>query len=353
MNVGYLQGWPELTADHVRQHIDVSVESKQGHMNQVCQGLRSLQPTSVTVPIVLPSDRVDSNMDYVPQEPANIRTYHVFMTVHVITGCISSDNTGCFPVTSHRGNAYVALFYIYKANGIWLVPIKNRSKEELLQAITEVYAWLTAQGYRPILHKIDNKTSHDIKAFIPSEQVKLQYCPLNMHRTNPAKRTVRMWKNHFMAGLAGLPPFPQAYWCQFTMQSAAMLNMMRPCCNNPLLYTHKALEGTFLFDAMPMAPLGTEVLVHQKPSRCKIWGYHAAKAWYLSHAAAHYRCICVIMKDTGGEPVMDMFQYQHHAIPVPAIMATGFILEAARRLTDAIKGVQEAPPDKMAAIQSL
>jgi hypothetical protein len=201
---------------------------------------------------------------------------------------------------------------------------------------------------------MDNETSHDIEAFIVSEQVKLQYCLPNMHRTNPAKRTVRKWKNHFTAGLAGLPPlFPLAHWCKLTTQSNATLNMMRPCCLNPLLFVHKALEGTFLFDATPMVPLGTEVLVHQKPGQRKTWGYHAAKAWYLSHATTHYLCICVIMKDTGGECVMDMFQYQHHAIPVLAIMATKCILEATRRLADAINGVQEAPPDKMAAIQSL
>ncbi len=356
INAGYLRGWPELTADHVHRHINISVESGQGHMNQVRQGPGSTQPTSATTPIVLLSNRVNSNIDSAPQEPANICTHHIFMMVHIVTGRVSSDNTGRFLVTSNGGNAYVALFYdIYDANAIQLVPIKNRSKEEILWAVTEVYAWLTAGGYRPILHKMDNETSHDVEAFIPSEQVKLQYCPPNMHCTNPAKCAVRTWKNHFTAGLAGLPPsFPLAHsWCRLTTQSNAMLNMMHPCRLNPLLSAHEALEGTFSFDATPMALLGTEVLVHQKPNQCKTWGYHAAKAWYLSHAASHYRCICVIMKDTGGERVMDMFRYQHHAIPVPAIMATNCILEATHRLTDAIKGVQEAPSVKMAAVQSL
>jgi hypothetical protein len=137
------------------------------------------------------------------------------------------------------------------------------------------------------------------------------------------------------------------------MQSNATLNMMRPCCLNPILSAQEALKGTFLFDATLMAPLGTEVLVHQKPSQCKTWGYHATKAWYLSHAAIHYRCICVIMKNMEGECITDTFQYQHHAIPVPAVTATDCILEATRHLADAIKGVQEAPPDEMAAIQSL
>jgi hypothetical protein len=116
------------------------------------------------------------------------------MTVHLVMGCISSINTRCFPVISNRGNTYAALFYAYDANAIPLVPIKNRSKEELLWAITEVYAWFTAQGYWPLLHKMDNETSHDVKMFIPAEQVKLQYTPPNMHRTNPAKHATKCRK---------------------------------------------------------------------------------------------------------------------------------------------------------------
>jgi hypothetical protein len=77
-----------------------------------------MQPTAATTPVVLLFNRVDSNMDKAPQEPANICTHHIFMTVHVVTGRISSDNSGHFPVTSNRGNAYVALFYINNANAI-------------------------------------------------------------------------------------------------------------------------------------------------------------------------------------------------------------------------------------------
>ncbi len=62
---------------------------------------------------------------------------------------------------------------MYDPNYIKSVPIKNRSKEELLQAYTEVYAWLTARGYRPLLQKLDNKTSHDVVAFIVAEQVEI------------------------------------------------------------------------------------------------------------------------------------------------------------------------------------
>jgi hypothetical protein len=140
-----------------------------------------------------------------------------------------------------------------------------------------------------------------------------------------------------MAGIAELPlSFLLAHWCQLMTQSNTMLSMMRPCCLKPLLSVHKALERTFMFDAMPMAPLGTDVLVHQEPGGCKTWGYHATKAWYLSHAAAHYRCIPVIMKKTGGKHVRDTFRYQHHAIPVLVIRATNCMLETTHRLANAI-----------------
>jgi hypothetical protein len=112
-------------------------------------------------------------MDTAPQEPTNKCTHHLFMTVHKVTGSVSSNQSGCFPVTSNCGNAYISLFYVYDPNYIKSVPIKNRSKEDLLQAYTEVYVWNTARGYRPLLHKLDNKTSHNAEAFIAAEQVKI------------------------------------------------------------------------------------------------------------------------------------------------------------------------------------
>jgi hypothetical protein len=44
------------------------------------------------------------------------------------------------------------------------------------------------------------------------------------------------------------------------------LNMLHLCCQNSLLSAHEASEGSFSFNATPMAPLGTGVLVHMKPN---------------------------------------------------------------------------------------
>ncbi len=110
---------------------------------------------------------------------------------------------------------------------------------------------------------------------------------------NSAKRAIRTWKKHLLAGIAGLPKsfLIGTNWCCFTTQCNATLNMLCPCCQNPFILAHEVLEGLFSFDATPMAPLGTEVFVHMKPNQQCTWGYHASKVWDLSHAANHYRCI--------------------------------------------------------------
>jgi hypothetical protein len=132
----------------------------------------------------MPGLNIDDHIADTPQAPLNARTNHVFTQIHAINGVISSDQTGRFPITSNRGNAYVVVFYIYDANYICSIPIKSRSKEELLRAYHEVYEWLSVQGFKPLLHKMDNKTSHEVEKFIQGQQTRFQYTPPDMHCSN-------------------------------------------------------------------------------------------------------------------------------------------------------------------------
>jgi hypothetical protein len=79
------------------------------------------------------------------------------MAIYKINGNLFTNQTSRFPIISNHGHAYVVVFYIYNANAICSVPIKNRSKEELLHAYCKIYAWLTLHGFKPLLHKLDNK----------------------------------------------------------------------------------------------------------------------------------------------------------------------------------------------------
>ena len=104
-------------------------------------------------------------------------------------------------------------------------------------------------------------------------------------------------------------------------QCDATLNMLRPCTINPLLSAFEAMEGHYLFDATPMAPMGTEMLMHLKLVRRHLWGYHALKAWYIGPARKHYR-VLKGLDDSGAVRLTDTWKLKHHSLTVPTITAT-------------------------------
>jgi hypothetical protein len=74
------------------------------------------------------------------QEHFDAHMHFVFMTIIEISGMLFSNQLGWFPITSNRGHKYVIIFYIYDADFVKSVPIKSRSKEELLRVYRLVYA---------------------------------------------------------------------------------------------------------------------------------------------------------------------------------------------------------------------
>jgi hypothetical protein len=126
INKGYLKGFPGLTAQSVCCHIQINKATEKGHMNQTCQGQRSTRPNPTNT-----SNTNNSfiNNDALPNHINESQTNLVFMVIHNITRLVFSNQTGRFPITSNRGHAYLVIFYIYDANFIMSVPIKNRTKQ--------------------------------------------------------------------------------------------------------------------------------------------------------------------------------------------------------------------------------
>jgi hypothetical protein len=264
-----------------------------------------------------------------------------------------TDQTGRFPITSNRGNNYIVLFYVVDANFIKSYPIKSRHRTELLKAYDDVYKYLRIQRYRPKLHRLANETSKDVEEFIAEQNAKHQYTPPDMHRTNIAERMIRTWKNHMCAVRAGTPKtYRLSNWCKDLEQVDMTLNMMRPCTQNPNLSAYEAMEGMFSFDATPMAPIGTECMIHVKPSRRHTWGYHSMKAWYFAPALKHYRCIRVVT-DAGAVRITDTFKFLHHTLPVPKVSSTDRIVKATKHLRQAINDHTTTAPDELQAIEHL
>ena len=345
---GYFRGWRGLTSDRVRRFIKPNEQCEQGHMDQRRTGIRSTK-SSHAVP---PPDIVDT-MEEPEQAPQNDKTNMVFMTIAEAEGQLFTDQTGRFPVTSNRGNNYIVLFYVVDANFIKSYPIKSRHRTELLKAYDDVYKYLRIRGYRPKLHRLDNETSKDVEDFIAEQNAKHQYTPPDIHRTNIAERMIRTWKNHMCAVRAGTPKtYRLSNWCKDLEQVDMTLNMMRPCTQNPNLSAYEAMEGMFSFDATPMAPIGTECMIHVKPSKRHTWGYHSMKAWYFAPALKHYRCIKVVT-DAGAVRTTDTFKFLHHTLPVPKVSSTDRIVKATKHLRQAIDDSTTTAPDELQAIENL
>jgi hypothetical protein len=156
-------------------------------MDQTRQGQCSTQPNPLST-----SDATNllDNDNILPDHIDEGLTNLVFMVIQDITGLVFSNQTSRFLITSNRGHAYLNIFYIYDANFIASVPIKNRTKQELLQAYQITYMYLSSHGFKPCLHKMDNKTSKDVKNVIQSQQTSLQYTPPDINCTNSAARAI-------------------------------------------------------------------------------------------------------------------------------------------------------------------
>eukprot|EP00957_Ditylum_brightwellii_P055189 4183804-Ditylum_brightwellii.AAC.1 len=103
---------------------------------------------------------------------------------------------------------------------------------------------MKTKGYKPKLHKLDNETSHELKAWIEGQQTTVQYTPPDMHRTNATEKAIQTWKNHFLAGLTSLPAkFPINFWCSLIPQANITLNLLRLCRINPALSAQAAMHG--------------------------------------------------------------------------------------------------------------
>jgi hypothetical protein len=135
INKGYLKGFPGVTAQRVCWHIQINDVTKNGHMDQTRQGQRSTQPNPTNTSdanILLDDDDNNALPHHINEGLTNL----VFMVIHDITGLVFSNQTGRFPITSNRGQAYLVIFYIYDANFIASVPIKYPNKTRTPTCLT-------------------------------------------------------------------------------------------------------------------------------------------------------------------------------------------------------------------------
>ena len=80
--------------------------------------------------------------------------------------------------------------------------MKNRKNASQIKAVTTIIRKLKAAGLRPNFNILENEVSTDLIAFFKTdENITVQLAPARCYRRNAAERSIRTFKNHFIAGL--------------------------------------------------------------------------------------------------------------------------------------------------------
>ena len=319
---GHFLTWPGLTVSNVVKLLDETPATALGHLDQERQGLQSSK------------SYVPDNDYFPPQAPQQ--------TNEALAAIISFrqhhkayfDLIGEFPYPSSRGNKYLLVLYDHDSNAILTHPLKTRQGAEIKRAWMMLHHRLARRGVPPRIYIMDNEASSDLKKAILKYKLTYQLTPPHMHRINAAERAIRTVKNHFLAGLSTVDPtFPVTKWDRLLPQAELTLNLLRSSRVNPKLSAYAYLNGFYDFARCPMAPPGTKIVIHDKPSTRPSWGYHGTLGYYVAPATEHYRCMTCFIPATRSERIADTIQFFPHKIDFPALTLNDHLLNALDKIT--------------------
>ena len=313
----FLSTFPGLTESLVKKHLPVSLATEMGHLKQERQHLQS---TSITLP---------PDADHFPLQEQKTNDIICALTTYSEKEVAAADLTGRFPYRSSRGNQYVMVMYHYDSNVIWGVPLQKRTAADIVDAWESLIKKFVKGGFKPNLFIFDNEFSGEFRAVVENKNITLQLVTPHMHRNNPAERAIQTWKDHFLTGLASThPDFPMHEWDRLIQQANVSLNLLRASRVHPQLSAYTSLFGNFNYNRTPIAPPGTKVVYHNKPSNRPSWGFHGEQGWYIGPALDHYRNIMVYFPKTRAERPTDTVTFLPHFISIPSISMQDHLLQA-------------------------
>jgi hypothetical protein len=252
------------------------------------------------------------------------------------------------------------ILYDYDSNAILAAPLRSRSEHDLVAAYTSLHQYLVDRGLKPQLQHLDNEAPGGLKQFMTQQGVQYQLVPPHNHRRNVAKRAVSTFKDHSIAGLSTTDKnWPMHLWCRLIPQALLTLNLLRQSRLNPRLSAEAQLNGTFDFNATPLAPPGTRVIMHEKSTVRRTFAPHGTGGWYLGPAREHYQCYRLYNSKTGHERINDTVEFFPTQTNMPYRSAADTAVHTSQELTTALQNSTPAAPfapigdAQMAAIRQL
>jgi hypothetical protein len=335
IDAGHFTTWPGITSSAFRKYPPQSTPMHQGHLNQVQANIRSTRlPASI---MQQPTTDADIVEDVAPPAEDNTSTRLIYADWYCTSSMVYTDPTGKCIVPSVSGNQYVLVVYEYDSNYIHAEPAIDRTGPSIISAYQRSITFLQSRGFKPLLQRLDNEATGALQEFLAVSDIDFKLAPPHVHRCNAAERTIRTFKNHFITGLCSTNPiFPLNMWEKLLPQCLITLNFLRRSRINPPLSAQAQINGAFDFNRTPLAPPGTKVLIHEKPSTRGTWAPHAIAGCYLGPAQRRYRCYRVWAWATNSERIADTLAWFPTTLIMPRHSSTAIAIAAAPDLTQAL-----------------
>ena len=189
---GYFATFPGLTSQQVRKYLLKSISTTKGHGTHVRKNLRS---TSQPAPVIN-EEHIMTATDYPTGTNArtNLVTFKT-ITEYKPTRVVATDQTGCYPIRSSKGNQYIIVAYIRDAKVILAVLIINRSEATLVEAYSTIYDQLKTAGLQPKFQMCDNECPKAFRCFLKERDIQLQLVPPYDHKKKkPLKKLLTRGK---------------------------------------------------------------------------------------------------------------------------------------------------------------
>ena len=152
------------------------------------------------------------------------------------------------------------------SNYINAKPTKNKTGKEHINAYQELLCYIKlSRACNLKLHTQNNKASKEFQDEI-NKQCKMQMVPLDTHRWNIVKKTIKTFKNHYIVILAGVDlQCPISLWCKLIPSQAVLtLNLVQPSNVYPDISAYAFMHGHFNYNTMDIRPLGCAIQLYLK-----------------------------------------------------------------------------------------
>ena len=213
-NWGFLDNIPFLTPDLINAHLEKTPATAKGRLKLRPMGHHSTRRLSTK-----PNNQ---------HAAANMFCYAALADKQANT--FYTDCTGNLPARTLDGQQLFFVAYAYDPNYIFAVPIKSTTTKDIMDAFTAVYNRLDTHGFKPTFAVADNQAATAIKAFMTSQDGRVQFVEPNNHRANAAERAIQTFKNHFISGLCTTDAnFPLQLWNYLAEQAEITCNILRRC----------------------------------------------------------------------------------------------------------------------------